>query len=104
MQSTSLMLKCRPKIATVLLVLFICALPAIASELALLRNGFSVRHEHRELRDGTTRLYLGPGNESFVDVPTGEIVGFEPAPFEPQSPNPGPSSTSLSLEDAVSAA
>jgi soluble lytic murein transglycosylase-like protein len=51
--------------------------PASAAELALLRNGFSIRHEHRLVIGDNTRLFFDGDNASFVDVPTAEIEGFE---------------------------
>lgn len=62
-------------IATTLLAL--ASLPASAAELAILRNGFALRHEHREARDHVTRLYLSETTDNYVDVPTAQIVGFE---------------------------
>ena len=63
---------------------FLCAVavvllarPATAAELAILRNGFSIRHEHRLVMGATTRLYLGADDSSFTDVPTDEITGYE---------------------------
>jgi soluble lytic murein transglycosylase-like protein len=63
---------------------FLCALavallarPATAAELAILRNGFSIRHEHRLVMGDTTRLYLSADDSSFADVPTEEITGYE---------------------------
>ena len=63
---------------------FLCAVavvllarPATATELAILRNGFSIRHEHRLVMGATTRLYLGADDSSFTDVPTDEITGYE---------------------------
>ncbi len=53
------------------------ARPAAASELAILRNGFSIRHEHRLVMGATTRLYLGADDSSFTDVPTDQITGYE---------------------------
>ena len=53
------------------------ARPATATELAILRNGFSIRHEHRLVMGATTRLYLGADDSSFTDVPTDEITGYE---------------------------
>lgn len=64
---------------------------------AVLRNGFSLRHAHREIRGDTTRLYLGPGQESFVDVPTGEIARFEAEQIPPPAPPATPASLSLEL-------
>jgi hypothetical protein len=53
------------------------ARPATAAELAILRNGFSIRHEHRLVMGTTTRLYLGADDSSFTDIPTEEITGYE---------------------------
>lgn len=100
----------RSKLGVGFVVVIALALTASASELALLKNGFSVRHEHRQILNETTRLYLGAGNDSFVDVPTADIIGFEPAPPEPAPVNPesasakGLSVRGLSVNDAVNAA
>jgi hypothetical protein len=51
--------------------------PATAAELAVLRNGFSIRHEHRLVMGATTRLFLAADDSSFTDVPTAEITGYE---------------------------
>jgi Transglycosylase SLT domain len=48
-----------------------------ASDLAILQNGFSIRHERREVIGTSTRLYLDNGSSSYVDVPTTEIDHFE---------------------------
>src|SRR5271165_1659662 len=54
-----------------------------AAQMANLRNGFSIRHEHHEELGGTTRLYLGDGaSAGYVDVATSEIESFEQAPPE----------------------
>jgi hypothetical protein len=56
-----------------------------AAEIAKLRNGFSIRHEHHEMLGETTRLYLGNvASSNFVDVAAAQIEGFEPAPPEPK--------------------
>jgi len=45
---------------------------------AVLRNGFTIRHDHPEKLPGVTRLYLSADpNGGFVDVPTEEIVSVE---------------------------
>jgi len=79
------------------------ARPATAAELAILRNGFSIRHEHRLVMGTTTRLYLTEDESSFTDVPTEEITGYEkdlslPVPVPPQPPAsiPAPSESSKS--------
>jgi len=61
------------------------ALPLHAAEIANLRNGFSIRHQHHEIAGETTRLYMNAAPDSgYIDVPTAQIVSFEPAPPDPQ--------------------
>src|SRR5215470_3937621 len=50
---------------------------AHAGEVAVLRNGFSIRHEHRAVVGTNTRLYLDGGTASYVDIPTANIEGFK---------------------------
>ena len=60
-----------------------------AAEMANLRNGFNIRHEHHETMGETTRLYLGNETSgSYVDVATSQIESFEPAPPEPKPDEP----------------
>jgi membrane-bound lytic murein transglycosylase MltF len=47
------------------------------ADVAVLRNGFSIRHEHREIVGSVTRLYLGADTSGYVDVPTADIESFE---------------------------
>jgi hypothetical protein len=55
------------------------------AELANLRNGFSLRHDHHEVVGATTRLYMSADPAGgFVDVPSDQIEGYEPAPPDPQ--------------------
>ena len=63
-----------------LLALLAAALPCFATEVAVLKNGFSIRHERREVVGEVTRLYVTTDGSSFVDVPTAEIEHFEAAP------------------------
>jgi soluble lytic murein transglycosylase-like protein len=58
------------------------ALPCVAAETAVLRNGFSIRHERRQVIGTITRLYVDGDDLSFVDVPTAEIDHFEAAPVQ----------------------
>lgn len=57
----------------------VCSLPCWAAEMAVLRNGFSIRHERREVIGANTRLYVNADGSSYVDVPTAEIEHFEVA-------------------------
>jgi len=50
---------------------------AAAADLALLRNGFTIRHDHRQILGDTTRLFLEGKDSGYIDVPTAEIQGFE---------------------------
>ncbi|MBZ5667640.1 MAG: lytic transglycosylase domain-containing protein [Acidobacteriia bacterium] len=71
------------------------ARPAAAADLAILRNGFSIRHEHRLAIGTMTRLYLTADDSSFTDVPTAEITSYEKDLTPPTPPNP-PTSASAS--------
>ncbi len=62
------------------LLLALAATQLPAAEMANLRNGFSIRHESREVRGDTTRLYVG--GDGYVDVATADIESFAPAPPE----------------------
>jgi soluble lytic murein transglycosylase-like protein len=77
------------------------ARPATAAELAILRNGFSIRHEHRLVMGTTTRLFLAADDSSFTDVPTAEITGYEkdlslPAPADAHASTLAPSASAKS--------
>jgi Transglycosylase SLT domain len=67
---------------------------ANAGELAALRNGFAIPHDHHLVIGDTTRLYLSTDDSSFTDVPTIEITGFEK---DLTLPVPAESSTSVSV-------
>jgi hypothetical protein len=69
------------------------AIPCFAGEVAVLKNGFSIRHERREVVGDTTRLYVTADGSSFVDVPTTEIEHYEAAPELPTAGNLFPAST-----------
>jgi len=50
---------------------------AAGADFAVLHNGFSIRHERREVVGSVTRLYLSADRDGYVDVPTIEINRFE---------------------------
>lgn len=66
--------------ATVIAILAVMALPCLADDVAVLKNGFSIQHQRREVVGETTRLYVKGDGSSYVDVPTAEIDHFEAAP------------------------
>src|SRR5579864_7292849 len=74
------------KLGTILILLIwlaVAALPCLAGDVAVLKNGFSIKHERREVLADVTRLYVSADGSSFVDVPTAEIEHFEAAPDLP---------------------
>lgn len=56
---------------------------ALGAEIAVLRNGSTIRCERRQQNGDTTRLFTSSG---FLDVPTVEIVSFEPDDTPPDPP------------------
>jgi soluble lytic murein transglycosylase-like protein len=77
---------------------------AFSSDLAVLRNGFSIRHERRETVGPVTRLYTTPDKAGYVDIATEQIDHFEkdltppPALAAPPLAQPTPQR----LDDVVS--
>lgn len=71
----------------VLLAAILLASTAFGSQIAILKNGFSIRHERRAEMGDLTRLYTGGDSSSYVDIPTDDIDHFEidtsPAPQPP---------------------
>jgi hypothetical protein len=71
--------------------LLLLTLPALGTDLAILHNGFSIRHEHRETVGSVTRLYLGTGKD-YVDIATSQIERFEKDQSPAVVPVVGPAS------------
>jgi hypothetical protein len=57
--------------------LILVAAPANASDLAILRNGNSIRHDRRENIGSVTRLYLSDSSSGYIEIPTDQIERFE---------------------------
>lgn len=82
-----------------LALLFLAPGLARAGELAVLRNGFEQHCHHHTVVDGRLRLFLGSGNESFIDYDPTEVDRFEPVADEPP-PEPAQSKeTSVNQEN-----
>ncbi|HEY3618019.1 MAG TPA: lytic transglycosylase domain-containing protein [Candidatus Sulfotelmatobacter sp.] len=107
----------------VLVTMAMAAFPCFAGEVAVLRNGFSIRHERREVVGDLTRLYVSADGANFIDVPTADIEHYEDAPPELPSeasdsrlaasgakrvsspfPRNAPSAPSVNLDEVVSSA
>jgi hypothetical protein len=82
------------------------SLPACAEELAILRNGFAIRHVRHEERDGVTRLYLTETAGSYVEIATEDVERFEEleAPPLPPERTVGAPAAAKSMKEIVSAA
>jgi membrane-bound lytic murein transglycosylase MltF len=72
---------------------------AHGTDVAILRNGFSISHERREVIGSVTRLYLGTDDNGYVDIPTVEIERFEDGP----SATSVPTAVSQPLPDMINA-
>ena len=62
-----------------------------ATDLAVLRNGNSIRHERHEVVGAVTRLYLSDSTSGYIEIPTEQIQRFDtatdPAPVISKSTN-----------------
>lgn len=65
------------RFAGIIAILAIVALPCLAGEVAVLKNGFTIQHERREVVGELTRLYITADGASYVDVPSADIDHFE---------------------------
>src|SRR5437667_12593800 len=91
--------------------LWTLATTSFASDLAVLRNGFSIPHERHEQIGTITRLYLTLDGTNYADVPTEQIEHFEKGPAELPAPKvqaaPAglavPPSTPATLDQAIAA-
>jgi hypothetical protein len=79
-------------------VVLLVSVSAFAADVAVLRNGFSIRHERREVIGETTRLYMNSDGSGYVDVRNEEIDHFE------SDLTPLPGATALKLPDVVGSA
>src|SRR5581483_5315486 len=68
---------------TICAVLVLAQLAAFGAEVAVLRNGFSIRFEHKETNGNITRLYTSSG---YMDIASNQIASYEieEAPVAPQ--------------------
>lgn len=79
-----------------LILIAVCTLSCLASEVAVLKNGFAIKHERKEVLGSVTRLYVSADGSSFVDVPTAEIEHFEEASDNMSDASSSPSSATSS--------
>src|SRR3954453_3862976 len=87
-------------------VILILAALSSASDYAVMRNGFALKHERREVIGEITRLYLNAeGSSSFVDVSSSDIERFEQDEIviAPEAPKPAPRPV-LTIGESISQA
>jgi soluble lytic murein transglycosylase-like protein len=76
------------KVFAAIVILFGSVVVASAAELAVLQNGFSIRHERHETIGDTTRLYTSASDDSFIEVPTAQITSYAADDTPAQAPAP----------------
>ena len=74
-------------LATILIAASACASGA---DLAILRNGNSIRHQRHQVVGAVTRLYLSDSATDYIEYPTDQIERFE----KDTAPDPAPVKTS----------
>src|SRR5579863_357240 len=57
-----------------------------AGERVTLANGFAMDCNHHALVGGRMRLYLGAGDDSYIELGPGEVTSFETVPDPPREP------------------
>src|SRR5580765_8435722 len=68
-------------------ILVLAQISAFAAQVAVLRNGFSIRFERKEQKGNAVRLYTGTG---FVDIASDQIASFEVEETPVPEPQPAP--------------
>lgn len=77
-----------------LALVLLTAVSAPAADVAILRNGNSIRHQRREVVGAATRLYLSDSGSGYIEIPTDQIERFE----QDTAPPPGASSAGPKAE------
>ncbi|HEX8815271.1 MAG TPA: lytic transglycosylase domain-containing protein [Terriglobales bacterium] len=71
-----------------------------AADIATLSNGFSIRHERRQVIGPTTRLFVDANGDSYVDVPTADISSIE-KDLTPSQAKPAPAPSRAEISDTI---
>ena len=72
---------------TIATILVLAQISAFAGQVAVLRNGFSIRFERKEQTGKTVRLYTGTG---YMDIASDQIASFEVEETPVPEPQPAP--------------
>ena len=71
---------------------------------AALRNGFSMRFDHRRMVEDTSRLYTTADENNYIDVPTAEITSLAQEPLPPPPAAAAPSAAAVDMKSVVATA
>jgi hypothetical protein len=96
-------LKNRIQLAFIVPLLIGAGVPANAADLAVLRNGNSIRHERREVSGTVTRLYFTESSNGYVEIPNDQIERFEKDTTPPPMPAASSSNSLPAYKGAASA-
>lgn len=69
-------MKARQRLLVLAVTIFAARL-LCARESAVLRNGFSISHDHHRQMGAVTRLFLSPSDDEYVDIASADIVSYE---------------------------
>ena len=71
---------------------------------AALRNGFSMRFDHRRMVADTSRLYTTADENNYIDVPTAEIASLSQEPLPPPPAAVAPPTAAVDMKSVVASA
>jgi soluble lytic murein transglycosylase-like protein len=71
---------------------------------AALRNGFSMRFDHRRMVEDTSRLYTTADENNYIDVPTAEITALSQEQLPLPQVAAAPPSTAVDMKSVVATA
>jgi hypothetical protein len=87
------------------LLVFLGIVPSQAAENVVLRNGFSLLCDHRELEGAKVRLFTTQGSSNFLEVDAAEIASVEVVPDpEPVPAVEPPKVTSTDMHELIAKA
>jgi soluble lytic murein transglycosylase-like protein len=71
---------------------------------AALRNGFSMRFDHRRIVEDTSRLYTTADENNYIDVPTAEITSLSQEQLPPPPAAAAPPAAAVDMKSVVATA
>jgi soluble lytic murein transglycosylase-like protein len=71
---------------------------------ATLRNGFSLRFDHRRLVEDTSRLFTSADENNYIDVPTAEITALSQEQLPPSQVAATPAAAAVDMKSVVAGA